>query len=337
MKRIELLGVPIDICQPEELEGEFMKILEKPGTKQIVFLSVWDLIKARNTKRDFCKCVAEADLILPVSKSILGGAKFLKMEEIPIRYNPFDVTIQFLSLIVQHYRTLFLLGGRKRTLQQAERNVHETFPNVRIVGRYVGYFPKESEDDVVTAIHKASPSLAIVSEGIKEKNLWAYHRRERFSSSIFLFYNDCLGIFSKRIKRVSEKTFERGNEIWHEIFHNPLKLFYIFPFIYYIMSLLWCRLFNKKSKNVKENQELPNGKSAEPAGSDTEKKAESASDDEKNGKNSTESEKTDLNVGKNESGDKNSMRTADGMGEKKTAFNAFASSEIDDSDDLELE
>lgn len=258
MERIELFGVPIDVCQPEELDREILRILEKPGTKQIVFLSVWDLIKAQNKKKDLCACFKNADLILPVSKSLINGAKFLKKDIIPIRYNPFDATILLLSIIDQHYKTLFLLGGRKKTLQQAERNVHETFPNIRIVGRYVGYFPKDAEADVVTALYKASPSLAILSEGVKDKNLWAYQRRNRFSSSIFLFYNDCLGIFSKRIRRVSEKTFERGNEIWHEIAHNPLKIFFIFPFIYYIMALAWCRLFKKKSKNLKESQKMQN-------------------------------------------------------------------------------
>ena len=341
MKRIELLGVPVDVCRPEELESEFMKILEKPGVKHVVFLSVWDLIKARNKKKDFCKCLEGADLILPVSKSILGGVKFLKMEDVPVRYNPFDVTIQFLSVVDQHYRTLFLLGGRKRTLQQAERNVHETFPNVRIVGRYVGYFPKESEDDVVTAIHKASPSLAIVSEGIKEKNLWAFHRKDRFSSSVFLFYNDCLGIFSKRIKRVSEKTFERGHEIWHEIFHNPFKLFYVFPFIYYIISLLWCRLFNKKSENVKETQENSTEESTESAGSPIGAGYESdggAPSGENGAGTSAEPLSGGSNVGKSESDDEEIDSVVhEPKKEQKKSFKAFKNPKIDDSDDLELE
>ncbi len=254
VQRIEVLGVPVDVCPPEELGQELLKILEKPGAKQIVFLSVWDLLKARNKKKDFGDCLKNADLVLPISKSIISGARFTKAEHIPVRYNPFDATIQMLSVLDQYYKTLFLLGGRKKTLQQAERNVHGTFPNLRIVGRYVGYFPRDTEENVVTAIHKASPSLAILSEGIKEKNLWAYRRREKFSDSIFLFYRDCLGIFSKRVKRVSERTFEKGLEIWSEIAHNPFKIFYIFPFISYILLLVWCRLFKKKS-NAQQNSE----------------------------------------------------------------------------------
>ena len=251
MTRIELLGVPIDICKPENLESEIMRILEKPGTKQIIFLTVWDLLKARNKKKDFGDCLRNADLVLPVSKSILKGAKFLKLD-VPVRYNPFNAVIQILNTLDRHYKSLYLLGAHKKTLQKAERNVHDTFHQIRIVGRYVGHFPKSSEKDVIQAIYKASPSLVILGEGIKEKNLWAYHRREQFSSSIFLYYRDCIGIFGGRIRRISEKTFDSGKEIWSEIGHSPLKIFLIFPYLWYKTLLIFTRLFRNGKKKSKD-------------------------------------------------------------------------------------
>ncbi len=246
LKRISVIGVPVDVCNPQDLDSVILEILAKPGTKNIVFLTIWDLLKGRNKKKAFSQYLKNADLIIPVSKSIITGAKFLK-KDVPVRYNPFSAVISILSSMENHYKSLFLLGGRKKSLQLAERNVRETFPNLQIVGRYVGYYPKQIEQDIVQAIFKSSPSLVIVSDGIKEKNLWAYNRRNNFATSIFLYYKECIGIFSERIKRVSEKTFNRGLEIWPEIFRNPLRLFLIFPYIRYIMLLIWYRLFKKNS------------------------------------------------------------------------------------------
>src|SRR5574344_2777121 len=245
-QRIEVLGVPVDILPPQDLEEEVLELLSKPGTKQIVFLSVWDLLKARRRKTDFSLCVKNADLILPVSKSILGGAKFLK-KQIPIRYNQFDAVIRILSILEEHQKSLYLLGGRKKTVMAAERNVRSTSPGLQIVGRYVGYYPKTIENDVIQAIYKASPSVVLVSEGIREKNCWSYNRRNRFSSSIFLYYHDAIGIFSERINRVNEKTFEKGMEIWSEIVRNPLKIFLLFPYTWYIILLIWYRLVKRES------------------------------------------------------------------------------------------
>lgn len=251
--RIELLGVPVDICKPEDLKSEISKIIAKPGTRQIVFLTVWDLLKARRKRSDFKLCLRNADLILPVSKSILKGAKFLKLP-VPVRYNPFEATIELLNCLDEQYKSLYLLGSRKKTLMQAERNVHATFSNMKIVGRYVGYYPKSVEKDVISAIFKAAPTVVLYADGIKDKNLWFYRRRENFKTSTFLYYRDSLGIFSSRVKRVSKKTFDRGLEIWNEILHNPFKLFLILPYMRYKILLLWYRLFrsSKRSNAVKE-------------------------------------------------------------------------------------
>ncbi len=243
IERINLLGVPVDICEPQNLENEVMEIMAMPGTKQIIFLSIWDLFKARHNE-DFAECLKSASLILPISKSILRGAKFLK-KNVPVRYNPFNASIQILSIMDSHYKSIYLLGSSKKTLQQAEVNLRDTFPQLKIIGRYVGYYSKNAENSLVEAIFKSQPDLVLISDGIQEKNCWAYHRRNSFSSSIFLYYKDAFGIFSERIKRVKEKTFDRGHEIFVEILHNPFKIFLLFPFLWYILVLVWYRLFRK--------------------------------------------------------------------------------------------
>lgn len=242
-ERITVIGVPVDIVRPEELEAEVQEILAKPGTKQIIFLSIWSLLKARG-KNDFAEAVKNADLILPISKSIIKGDRFLK-KNVPVRYNPFDAVIQILTILENHYKSVFLLGSNKKTLQKAIRNVNDTFPNLQVVGRYVGYYPKSMEDNIIQAIFKSQASLVLLSEGIKEKDCWAYRRRNRFSSSIFIYYKDVFGIFSERIKRVDPKIFDKGREIWTEIGHNPFKIFLIFPYMWYKTVLLWYRLFKK--------------------------------------------------------------------------------------------
>lgn len=241
--RISLMGVPVDICQPQNLENEILEILAKPGTKQIVFLSIWDFLKARR-KGEFAECIKSADLILPVSKSILRGAKFLK-KAVPVRYNPFSAVIQILSILDSHFKSLYLLGSTKKTLTKVEKNIRDTFPKLKIIGRYVGYFSKASEGKIIEAIFKAQPSLVLLSDGIREKKCWAYRRRNQFSSSTFLYYKDAFGIFSERVKRVKESTFDNGMEFFVEIAHNPFKIFLVIPIFFYVLTLLWYKIFKK--------------------------------------------------------------------------------------------
>ncbi|NLM00769.1 MAG: glycosyltransferase [Treponema sp.] len=246
--RINVVGVPVDIFAQEDLADEIVKMEQKKGTKQICFVTIWDILKARRNK-EFMACLKNADLILPTSKSIVKGAKFLKLPE-PVRYNPFPTIIQILATLEKHYKSLYLLGGRKDTLMTAERNLRATFPGLQIVGRYVGYYPKNIETDIISAIYKASPSLTLISNGIHAGNCWAYRRRKQFSSSIMLYDKDIFKIFAKQKKRVSQETFEKGLEIWQKILKNPIKIFLIFPYIWYKILLIFFRIFRKKSTNI---------------------------------------------------------------------------------------
>ncbi len=241
IERISLLGVPVDVCRPADFEEAIIALMEKEGPKQIVFMSIWDLIKARG-KGEFAKAIQQADLILPTSKSIITGARFLKLT-VPTRWNPFDSLVNIMTILENRYKSVYLLGGHKKTLLAAERNVRMTFKGLQIVGRYVGYHPKSEDEAVTEAVRKSSPSLVIMSDGLKDRFCWFHNRRDRFSTSMFLYYPDAIAIFSERKAHVKKETFDKGLEFLPELFRNPLKFFMIFPFIHYKFLLLWNRLF----------------------------------------------------------------------------------------------
>lgn len=242
-EKVEILGVPISIVGPEKTEEAVLELLAMSGMRQVMFLSVWDLLKARG-KGDYAECVRSADVVLPVSKSILWAAEFLKKAK-PVRHNPFTFLIDFLSVLEKRGKSVYLLGGYQKSLFKAHARLRSTYPNLHIVGKYPGYFQRQMEADVCEAIYKCSPSLVLVSEGLKEKDLWAFRRKHKFTAGIFMYYNDAVGIFSERKKKLDEKTFEKGREVFSEIARNPLKIFLVFPFAYFVLLAVWHRLFVK--------------------------------------------------------------------------------------------
>ena len=58
-------------------------------------------------------------------------------------------------------------------------NLRGSFHGIRVVGRFYGYFPKQAEPDIVTAIKKSSASLVLVGTGVPGKDKWILkHRKE---------------------------------------------------------------------------------------------------------------------------------------------------------------
>lgn len=240
VKRINFLNVPIDILSEEDTGSVVMELLKKDGVQQIVFLTVWDLLKARRNN-EFREMVTSAALCLPISKSILRGAKFLK-KDVPVRRSKFNVIISLLNAINNHYKSLYILGGSKESLCEAEKNVRSTFSSIQIVGRFSGYYKRAIEPNIISAISKAAPSLVIVSSGINGDSKWIYRNKKNFRAGIFIHDKDIVDIFSKIKKKPSETLFDKGLEYLPQILKNPLRLLNFFKYFWFNILLIIYRI-----------------------------------------------------------------------------------------------
>ena len=241
VERIDFMKVPLDIIAPEDLEPVVLELLARDECQHIMFVSILDVLKARH-RGEFRNMVLKASLVIPTSKSLIRGARFLK-KKVPVRWQPFNFIIGTLGSLEKYYKSLYLLGAQHRSLLQAERNVRSTFPKLSVVGRFAGYYHKSMERNIQTAIGKANPSLVIVGDGVPGGQRWIHRNRAKLHNGIFIWNHDVIDIFSERKRRVPEKTFERGLEYFPQILKNPLRIFRIFQYLWYNILLLYYRLF----------------------------------------------------------------------------------------------
>lgn len=241
VERLNFLNVPIDVVPEEELDSVILELLSKDTPQHIMLVSLWDVLRARR-RGEFRSMVEKAGLVLPVSRSIVRGAQFLKKTP-PARHYPFSLVITVLGILEQYNKSLYVFGAHNRSLLQAERNLRTTFPRLSLVGRFPGYYHRNMEKKILTAITKANPSLTIVGDGIPAGQKWIHRNRNRLHSGLFIWNADVIDIFSERKRRVSEKTFDRGLEYLPLILKNPFRIFRVVQFLWYGILLLYYRLF----------------------------------------------------------------------------------------------
>jgi N-acetylglucosaminyldiphosphoundecaprenol N-acetyl-beta-D-mannosaminyltransferase len=273
--RIKLLKIPLDIVPPEQLPEIIYDLLSpppqpafQPGLSRlpetsgpaslipaapvppkenegcnIVLLSLWDLLRARRNK-EYRSFILKASLVLPISKSLISGAKFLTGKA-PYRYMPFNFVISLLSVLEKREYAVYLLGGKKQTLKKAEKNIRQTFPKIRIVGRFTGTFKKQNEGDILEAIRKAAPHLLLVGKDVRGGELWIARNHFNLSKGLRLWCSDLLDIFAEKKNRPSEWSFKHGLEALGYCLKNPFKFFRIFSYFRYKLLLMMYRLFNK--------------------------------------------------------------------------------------------
>jgi N-acetylglucosaminyldiphosphoundecaprenol N-acetyl-beta-D-mannosaminyltransferase len=242
-ERVTLLKVPIDIVAPDQLMAATHELLAEGKEQNIVLLSLWDLLRARRDG-EYRAYVLNAALVIPISKSIIGGVRFLAGKK-AVRYMPFDFVVSLLTILENREFSTYLLGGKKRTLIKTEKNIRQTFPRLRIVGRFPGSFKRQEEAAIIEAIRKASPSLLLTGKGVRGGEQWIARNSARIGSGLRLWCSDLFDVFAERKKHPSRASFDHGLEWVGYCFENPLKFFRIFPYLYYKTLLLFYRFFVK--------------------------------------------------------------------------------------------
>ena len=245
-----LLKVPIDIVPPEELPNVINRLLPPMGNSEksrqgqdIVLLSLWDLLRARRNS-EYRNYVYKAALVLPISKSLVSGAKFLTGKKV-IRYMPFHFVISLLTQLERLEYPLYLMGSGTKILKKTEKNLRSTFPRLKIVGRCPGHIRKHEEPAVIEAIRKVSPSLLLAGKGIRGGELWIARNGRRLNSGFRLWCSDLFDVFAEKKRRPSDAVFDRGLEIFGYCLRNPLLIFRIFPYTRYLVLLLFYKIFRR--------------------------------------------------------------------------------------------
>jgi N-acetylglucosaminyldiphosphoundecaprenol N-acetyl-beta-D-mannosaminyltransferase len=244
-ERVNFLKVPIDIVAPDQLGRLIYQLIGEEKEQNIVLLSVWDLLRVRRNA-EYRAYVKQAALVIPISKSMIRGIRFLLGKQ-AIRYMPFDFVIKMLAILEGYEFTTYLLGGKKRVLIKVEKNLRETFPGLRIVGRYQGSFRRQEEATIIEAIRKASPSLLLVGKGVRGGEHWITRNNGRLGKGMRLWCSDLFDVFAERKRHPSRTIFDIGLEWVGYCLQNPLKLLRIFPFMYFNFLLLAYKIFKIKT------------------------------------------------------------------------------------------
>jgi N-acetylglucosaminyldiphosphoundecaprenol N-acetyl-beta-D-mannosaminyltransferase len=181
--------------------------------------------------------------VLPVSKSIVAAARFLRGTR-PARFMPFDFVIRVLGALEDRSQSIYLLGGTASSLRTAEQNLRQTFPGLRIVGRYTGHYGKPLEADIITAIRKAHPDFVLIGSGIPAADRWVSRHRSQLSPSIFLYSSETFDVFSERRARGSRAVFRRGFDFLPWLVRRPWRVLRFFVYLWFLLTLLFFKVFN---------------------------------------------------------------------------------------------
>jgi N-acetylglucosaminyldiphosphoundecaprenol N-acetyl-beta-D-mannosaminyltransferase len=240
-ERLDVMRVPVDSLHPDHVALAVDQMVASDEVTQIVLVRWWDFMRARRDKR-YRSILRDAGLVLPVSKSVAMASRFLRSVR-PPRYMPFDFVIRTLGALEDRNRSIYILGGSPAALRTVEQNLRETFPGLRIVGRYTGGFSRDVEANIITAIRKAEPDLVFVGPGVAGGDRWISRHRTELPASICLESKDVFNVFAERRRRGSREAFRRGFDFLPDLLRRPWRIARFPVYLWFLLFLLIFRVF----------------------------------------------------------------------------------------------
>ncbi len=239
-KRLAILTVPLDVVFENELESRIISLLAGGERHQIVLMSAWDFVRAYgNSKHSIA--IRKSSLILTSSKFVVWAARFLRHKELP-RYMPFDFVIRILTTLEKIHGSVYIIGGKPRYLQIAASNLRGSFPQLHLVGRCAGYFPKVNEENILLAIKKASPSLLLAGRGVPDRERWLLENHKHLSPGLAMWCGDCLEVFAGVKKKISRDLWSKGIDFIPVLLHKPWRVFRGIVYLFFLFLVLINRL-----------------------------------------------------------------------------------------------
>ncbi len=239
--RIYIHKAPVDIVQPRNLLVALSRLIQNDGASQIMFVRTWDIFRAHHDPQ-LLRAMNEAALVLPVSRMIMAMCRFLGINE-PVPYYPFDTIIRILTWLESMGGSLFLLGGSNSDISAVEQNIRQTFPRVRLLGRYSGVFPARMGKSVALAIKKADPDILLAGSGLPGRDRWLFQNRRYLNRGIRIWSGEWFDFVISRRRRPVRPAVRGGREWISELYTHPVKVFRFAPLAFFWLRLLFVRLF----------------------------------------------------------------------------------------------
>jgi N-acetylglucosaminyldiphosphoundecaprenol N-acetyl-beta-D-mannosaminyltransferase len=109
--------------------------------------------------------------------------------------------------------SFYLLGSDEEVNRKASEYIARNYPNVKITGRYNGYFKDEEDCLIVENIKNASPDILIVALGSPLADKWIYSHKDKINAKVVFGVGGSLDVITGKVKR-TPRIWEKLNLEW---------------------------------------------------------------------------------------------------------------------------
>lgn len=221
MKRIELLGCPLDLASMDETVKVIGERIAQGTFTQHVVVNVAKLVNMRKD-RYLAAAVSGCDIVNVDGMGVLWGARALghKAPERVAGIDLFDRLLQFAS--VQRV-PVFLLGAKADVVEMTADAVRRRYPALQLAGFHHGYFWND-EEAVVNMVRRSGAKMLFVAITSPKKEVFIEHWKEKLGVVFVMGVGGTFDVVAGKVSRAPHWMQRNGLEWAFRVIQEPRRM-----------------------------------------------------------------------------------------------------------------
>jgi N-acetylglucosaminyldiphosphoundecaprenol N-acetyl-beta-D-mannosaminyltransferase len=220
--RKTILGIPLDLCQPEEFYSKIEAHLERGGLKTVFAVNAEKIMRAQKD-RDLLVALQESDFLIPDGIGAVVAVRLIYHNRIS-RTPGIALMERLLGLSARRGYKVFILGAQPDVNDEACKNILESFPGLGLVGAQHGYLSEQEYESLVDKINGSGADILFVALGSPKQEKWVYRNKTLLKTKICLGIGGSLDVFAGRIPRAPALVQRLGLEWLFRVLREPSRL-----------------------------------------------------------------------------------------------------------------
>jgi N-acetylglucosaminyldiphosphoundecaprenol N-acetyl-beta-D-mannosaminyltransferase len=235
-ERVDMLGVPIARIDMNGALARVEQFVEERRPHMIVTSDTPILVRAHDDQR-FQEVVRSADIVTADGRGVVWMARVLGLP-IKERVSGADLVERICQRAAERGYSVYLIGAQPGVADEAARVLQSRYPGLRIAGTRHGYFTRDEEPAVVSAIAEARPDVLLVAFGAPKQELWIREHLDQIQAPVAIGVGGTFDVLAGRVKRAPQWVQQAGLEWLYRALREPKRI----PRLMALPRLVWMTL-----------------------------------------------------------------------------------------------
>ena len=220
-KRLDILGIPVDLVNMEQAGEIFDKLMETPECSLIVTPNSEILVNATKDP-ELEKIIKSADLVIPDGVGLVYASRILG-HPLKERVTGIDFLSHVLEKLAKTGGSAFFLGSKPGIAETAAKKMQERWPDLKVAGTHHGYFKADEEPELAQKIKDSGADFLCVAMGSPKQEKFIETYKEILGVRAAIGVGGSLDVWAGEVKRAPEFYQKHGLEWLYRLIKQPSR------------------------------------------------------------------------------------------------------------------